>query len=66
MSKMDNQVIRTMQSVDRSYGDVAGKRIVQTDKSKKHPQQFNRMSVKDLLNMEDGDYDENEEYETEN
>lgn len=65
MSKMDNQVIYNMQSEDRVYGEVAHKQSVQKDKSQKNPKQFSRMSVKDLLDMqENGDYDYEDGYET--
>jgi len=66
MSKIDNQVIRNMQADDRAYGDRSDKKIVvQKDKSQKHRANFNRMSVNDLLNMnEDEDYDYEDEYET--
>lgn len=65
MSKMDSQLIRNMQADDRAYGDASNKkRVVQKDKSQKHRQQFNRMSVKDIVNMnETGDYDYEDEYE---
>lgn len=65
MNKLDSQVIRNMQADDRAYGEASEKRIVHKDKSQKHRQQFNRMSVKDLVNMnEDEDYDYEDEYET--
>lgn len=66
MSNMDSQDIRSMQADDRAYGDASNKkRNVQKDKSQKHRQQFNRMSVQDLVNMnEDEDYDYEDEYET--
>lgn len=66
MSKIDNQVIRNMQADDRAYGDRSDKKIVvQKDKSQKHRPQFNRMSVQDILNMEDdNDFDFEEELET--
>lgn len=64
MSNLNGQVIRNMQSDDRAYGDNSIKIIVQKDKSKKNPQQFNRMSVQDIMNMqEDGDYDYEDAYE---
>lgn len=66
MSKMNNQVIYNMQSEDRAYGEVVNKQNVQKDKTHKNPNQFNRMSVKDLLNMqENGDYEYEDGYEKE-
>ena len=64
MSKMNNQVIRNMQSDDRAYGDLSNKKqVVQKDKSAKHRQNFNKMSVADVMVMnEDFDDDENMDY----
>ena len=66
MSNLNNQVIRNMQADDRAYGDRSDKKIVvQKDKSVKHRPNFNKMSVQDILNMEeDGDYEYEEGYET--
>lgn len=65
MSNMNSQLISNMQSDDRAYGDNSIKVIVQKDKSKKNQQQFSRMSVQDIMNMqEDGDYEYEEGYET--
>lgn len=62
MSKMDSEVIRNMQADDRSYGDAGKKRVVQKDKSQKYRPQFNRMSVQDIVNMEEqGEYDYEDE-----
>ena len=64
MSKMNNQAIRNMQSDDRAYGDLSNKKqVVQKDKSAKHRQNFNKMSVADVMVMnEDFDDDENMDY----
>lgn len=65
MNNINNQVINHMQAEDRAYGDRSDKKIVvQKDKSQKHRPQFNRMSVQDILNMEDdNDFDYEEELE---
>ena len=61
---MNNQAIRNMQSDDRAYGDLSNKKqVVQKDKSAKHRQNFNKMSVADVMVMnEDFDDDENMDY----
>lgn len=60
MSNLDNKVIRNMQADDRAYGERNNKKIVvHKDKSQKHPKQFNRMSMDELLGMEDdSDYED--------
>lgn len=66
MSNLNSQIIRNMQADDRAYGDRSDKKIVvQKDKTVKYRPNFNKMSVQDILNMEeDGDYEYEEGYET--
>lgn len=49
---MNDQAYKTMMQIDRKYGEKQAK-IVQKDKSQKHRTNYNRMSAKDILAMED-------------
>lgn len=61
MRNMDNQGISSIQAEDRSFGERNEKRMAPNPKSTKYRQDFKRMSVKDLVNM-NGDSDEGNDY----